>query len=178
MEVERPTRIDRDLRVLDLNLPTELVAIDGEVVGRASAEVVVGVGVRHGRHDEDELFLCWQGSFVVELEGGRSVPLQAGELFVVPRGTVVVLDGTSFLASARSDVSAAGDPDLPRIEITATTILGSVRVYSTNDDLIAEVGPAAEPAPTAAAEPEPEPEIEATAPDIIESDVDDEADAA
>lgn len=39
------------------------------------------------RHEEDELFLCWRGRFVVELEGDRSVPLSAGELFVVPRGT-------------------------------------------------------------------------------------------
>lgn len=37
-------------------------------------------------HDEDELFLCWEGSFTIELEGAEGVPLRAGELFVVPRG--------------------------------------------------------------------------------------------
>lgn len=37
-------------------------------------------------HDEDELFLCWDGSFRIEIEGAPHVTLAAGELFVVPRG--------------------------------------------------------------------------------------------
>jgi mannose-6-phosphate isomerase-like protein (cupin superfamily) len=38
-------------------------------------------------HDDDELFLCWDGSFRIEIEGREPIELGAGELFVVPRGT-------------------------------------------------------------------------------------------
>ena len=38
-------------------------------------------------HDEDELFLCWSGTFRIEIEGGEDVQLSQGDLFVVPART-------------------------------------------------------------------------------------------
>lgn len=37
-------------------------------------------------HEEDELFLCWDGAFRIELDAEESISLRSGELFVVPKG--------------------------------------------------------------------------------------------
>ena len=57
----------------------------------AANEAIVRVARLEGEfpwhtHDEDELFLCWDGSFVVELEGAEAVQLNRGDVFVVQRG--------------------------------------------------------------------------------------------
>jgi mannose-6-phosphate isomerase-like protein (cupin superfamily) len=40
----------------------------------------------HVHQAEDELFHCLEGSFRIELEGGESVDLMPGDVYVVPAG--------------------------------------------------------------------------------------------
>lgn len=52
---------------------------------------MVRVAQLHGEfpwhdHDEDELFLCWDGTFRIEIEGRDPVTMVAGDVFVVPKG--------------------------------------------------------------------------------------------
>ena len=65
------------------------------------------------QRDQDELYLCWDGSFRVEFEGGEAVVLRAGDIFVVPKGLRhrTVADEPAYgLMIVRPDTKQDGNP--------------------------------------------------------------------
>ncbi|KQY29200.1 cupin [Nocardia sp. Root136] len=77
-----------------VSIPAAIAALPGPFQQQELAMVndtVVRVAQLSGEfpwhhHDEDELFLCWDGTFRIELEDRAPVILHPGELFVVPKG--------------------------------------------------------------------------------------------
>jgi hypothetical protein len=123
----------------------------------------------HLADEVDVLTACGRSRFdlrLVETTGRPIVEMSVtcilGSVsFVVPPGTLVVLDGTSFFARAVSEVEPGPVSDLPRIEITATTILGRVKIVSQEGDPVPEA-PADDTEPQAADHAPPIVEDEAT----------------
>jgi mannose-6-phosphate isomerase-like protein (cupin superfamily) len=62
--------------------PLDLASVNDTVLRLVRLE---GAFAWH-QHDQDELFVCWQGAFRIELEGDESVHLEPGDVFVVRRG--------------------------------------------------------------------------------------------
>ena len=73
---------------------------------------VEGTFVWHRHTDTDELFLVVEGNLDIELEGRDPVHLSAGQLFVVPAGTLhrpVAESEAKVLLLEPSDVVNTGD---------------------------------------------------------------------
>lgn len=77
-----------------VSLRSEIALLPGAFQQREIARVndaVVRLAMLEGEfpwhyHDEDELFLCWDGELRLELEGRDAVHMEAGDVFVVPSG--------------------------------------------------------------------------------------------
>jgi mannose-6-phosphate isomerase-like protein (cupin superfamily) len=69
-------------RLTDAWQPVDLAIANDAIVRLARLE---GAYDWH-HHEEDELFLCWEGAFRIEMEGAAPASLERGDLFVVRAG--------------------------------------------------------------------------------------------
>jgi len=60
---------------------SDVVSVNGSLLRLVRAE---GVMDWH-RHEEDQLFICWQGKFTIDIEGAPAVVLGPGDVYVIPR---------------------------------------------------------------------------------------------
>ena len=85
---------DAVARLADAWRPVDLATANDAIVRLARLE---GAYDWH-HHEEDELFLCWEGGFRIEMEGAAPVSLERGDLFVVRAGVEhrPVADATAY----------------------------------------------------------------------------------
>ncbi len=92
LRVGRPSDVSRaegriSVDAVARELPAPWQPRDLAKVNDAVVRIVrlIGEFPRH-HHDEGELFLCWEGSFRIEMQGRDDKELRAGDLFVVAAG--------------------------------------------------------------------------------------------
>jgi mannose-6-phosphate isomerase-like protein (cupin superfamily) len=79
---ERITLVEKFSRFSDHWNPRIIAELNGQQVKAVKFQ---GTFDWHSHADEDELFFVHRGAFVMEFRD-RSVPLEAGDIIVVPRG--------------------------------------------------------------------------------------------
>jgi quercetin dioxygenase-like cupin family protein len=88
--------------------PEDLVAVNDAVVRVSRLE---GEYDWH-EHRDEELFLCWDGTFLIDIEDGESIQLNPGDLVVVPakaRHRVVAPMTAHTVLVERPQTKARGD---------------------------------------------------------------------
>ncbi|WP_017930288.1 cupin domain-containing protein [Robiginitomaculum antarcticum] len=65
--------------------PKTVAEINGQEFKLAK---IFGAYPWHAHAETDEMFFCWQGEFILDVEGEDSIVVKQGEAIVVPKGTV------------------------------------------------------------------------------------------